>query len=124
MKKLLISLASLLVIAAVAFIAFMCSGSKSLLTGYSLRCSNDSYMIIEETGSPTRYSFSKAVGTNVEKLTDGDRILIISDLINESYPGSTRAYIVLKLSDGDISDIPEDTLVSLEELGWYKTEEY
>ena len=124
MKKLLISLVSLLAIVAVAFSAFMFTGTKSILTGYSLRCSNDSYMIIEETGSPIRYSFSDAVGTNVEKLTDGDRILIISGLINASYPGSTRAYIVLKLSDGDIADVPQETLVSLEELGWYKTEEY
>ena len=123
MKKALISVMAIILVVVTAFTVFMASGSKSLISGYSLRCSNDTYMIIEETGSPIRYSFSDALGRNVEKLTDGDRILIISDLINLSYPGSTRAYFVLKLSDGEISDIPENTLDSLEELGWYKGEE-
>ena len=123
MKKALISAMAIILVVVTAFTVFMASGDNSLISGYSLRCSNDTYMIIEETGSPIRYSFSDALGRNVEKLTDGDRILIISDLINLSYPGSTRAYFVLKLSDGEISDIPENTLDSLEELGWYKGEE-
>ena len=122
MKKLLITVVALTALAVTAFIIFM-SGGKSLISGYSLRCSNDSYMIIEESGSPIRYSFSKAVGKTTENLTDGDRILIISDLINESYPGSTRAYFVVKLSEGTIDDRPSETLLSLEELGWYKHKE-
>lgn len=124
MKKVLISAMVIIVVAVTAFALFMATGSKSLVSGYSLRCSNDTYMIIEETGSPIHYSFSKAMGTNVEKLTDGDRILIISDLINLSYPGSTRAHFVLKLSDGSVENIPEETLLSLQELGWYNPEEY
>ena len=124
MKKVLISAMVIIVVAVTAFALFMATGSKTLVSGYSLRCSNDTYMIIEETGSPIRYSFSKAVGANVEKLTDGDRILIISDLINLSYPGSTRAHFVLKLSDGSVENIPEETLLSLQELGWYNPEEY
>ena len=94
--------------------------STTVIEGYSLKCENDIHMIIDERGSPIRYSYNKALGTDAEKLTDGDRILIISDLINESYPGSTSAYFVYKLEDGDIADIPEDTLASLSDLGWYK----
>ena len=94
--------------------------STTVIEGYSLKCENDIHMIIDERGSPIRYSYNKALGTDAEKLTDGDRILIISDLINESYPGSTSAYCVYKLEDGDIADIPEDTLASLSDLGWYK----
>lgn len=124
MKKVLISAMVIIVVAVTAFALFMATGSKTLVSGYSLRCSNDTYMIIEEIGSPIHYSFSKAMGANVEKLTDGDRILIISDLINLSYPGSTRAYFVLKLSDGSVENIPEETLLSLQELGWYNPEEY
>ena len=122
MKKLLITFVALIVIGVTAFIIFM-SGGKSVISGYSLRCDNDIYMIIEENGAPIRYNFSKAVGTKVENLEQGDKIIIISDVVNESYPGSTRAYVVMKIADGDIEDIPEDTLASLEELGWYKAEE-
>ena len=123
MKKILVSLVATVILIATAFIFLVSSGGQTVLTGHSLECENDIYMIIDERGSPIRYSYKKALGTDVEKLTDGDRILIISDLINESYPGSTRAHFVLKLSDGEISDIPENTLDSLEELGWYKGEE-
>ena len=94
--------------------------STAIIEGHSLKCENDVYMIIDERGSPIRYSYKKALGTDVEKLTDGDRILIISDLINESYPASTSARFIIKLGDGDISDIPENTLMSLSESGWYK----
>ena len=120
MKKILISSAAIIVLLVTAFIIFISQGGKTVITGYSLKCDNDVYMIIDERGSPIRYSYKKAIGTDTEKLTDGDRILIISDLINESYPGSTSARFILKLEDGDISDIPEATLVSLSELGWYK----
>ena len=120
MKKAVIATVSLVLIFVFAFFTFTAMNSTTVLTGYSLKCENGSYMIIEETGSPIRYSFNKAIGTNVEKLTDGDRILIISDLINESYPGSTSAHFILKLEDGYLSHIPEDTLITLAELGWYK----
>ena len=120
MKKILISATAIIVLLVTAFIIFISQGGKTLITGYSLKCDNDVYMIIDERGSPIRYSYKKVLGTDVEKLTDGDRIFIISDLINESYPASTSARFILKLGDGDISDIPENTLVSLSELGWYK----
>ncbi len=120
MKKAVIIWASIVMILILGFFTVTALNSMSVLEGYSLSCDNGSYMIIEETGSPICYRFNKAIGTDVEKLTDGDRILIISDLINESYPGSTSAYCVFKLSDGEISDIPEDTLRSLSELGWCK----
>lgn len=122
MKKILITATVLAVAAIIGFISFMSFGGKALITGFSLRCDNGSYMIIEENGSPIRYSFDKAFGTDVNNLTNGDRILVISDLINESYPGSTSAYLVLKLSDGNTEDIPAETLSQLSELGWYKNE--
>ena len=122
MKKFIVAVMSIIIIGVTAFIVFMSTGGKSVISGYSLRCDNDTYMIIEENGSPIRYSFSNALGRNVEKLTDGDRILIISDLINESYPGSTSAYFILKTADGEIEDIPSETLMSLSELGWYRPE--
>ena len=120
MKKILVSVAVLIALIATALVILVSSGGQAVLTGYSLECENDVYMIIDERGSPIHYSYKKALGTDVEKLTNGDRILIISDLINESYPGSTSAYFIFKLEDGDVSDIPEDTLISLSELGWYK----
>lgn len=117
-KAILIFVVSALII--VGYFTVTTLNSTAIIEGYSLKCENDSYMIIDERGSPIRYSYNKATGTDVEKLTDGDRIIIISDLINESYPASTSTYFILKLEDGELSDIPEATLKSLSELGWYK----
>ena len=117
-KAILIFVVSALII--VGYFTVTTLNSTAITEGYSLKCSEDVYMIIDERGSPIRYSYNKATGTDVEKLTDGDRILIVSDLINESYPASTSAHFILKLEDGELSDIPEATLKSLSELGWYK----
>lgn len=119
MKKAILIL-SILALIIGGYFTVIALNSTTLIEGHSLKCENDIYMIIDERGSPIRYSYNKAIGTDAEKLTDGDRILIISDLINESYPGSTSARFILKLEDGELSDIPEATLRSLAELGWYK----
>ena len=118
--KIVIGLFVVLALIIGGYFAVIALNSTTLIQGYSLKCENDIYMIIDERGSPIRYSYKKVLGTDVEKLTDGDRIFIISDLINESYPASTSAHFIYKLGDGDISDIPEATLESLSELGWYK----
>ena len=123
MKKAAIILICSVLMLTLVFSVDSALDSITVLTGYSLKCENGSYMIIEETGSPIRYSFNKAIGTNVEKLADGDRIFIISDLINESYPGSTSAHLIFKYADGSLEDIPEETLMQLSEMGWYKMEE-
>ena len=52
----------------------------------------------------------------------GDMIFVIHDGINESYPGSTGAYVVFKLSDGTTGDIPQQVVNQLIELGWLQTE--
>ena len=119
MKKAILILV-ILVLTVGGYLTFTVLNSTTIIEGYSLKSENGSYMIIEDSGSPICYKFNRAIGTDVEKLTDGDRIFIISDLINETYPGSTSAYVVIKLADGDISYIDRDTLVSLSELGWYK----
>ena len=119
MKKAILILV-ILALTIAGYITVTVLNSTTIMEGYSLKSENGSYMIIEDSGSPICYKFNRAIGTDVEKLTDGDRILIISDLINETYPGSTSAYVVVKLSDGDISYISKDILVSLSELGWYK----
>lgn len=123
MKKAAIILICSVLMLILGFSAVRVLDSITVLTGYSLKCENGSYMIIEETGSPIRYSFNNAIGTNVEKLTDGDRILIISDLVNCTYPGSTTAHFVFRYAEGEREDIPEETLIQLSEMGWYKMEE-
>ena len=70
-----------------------------------------------------RDSFPVVMSNRTEKdffgtLNDGDKIFVIHDGINESYPGSTGVYVVFKLSDGTTRDIPQQILNQLIELGW------
>ena len=62
-----------------------------------------------------------------QKLGVEKKIEIIRDYLNnrithggiaESYPAQTGAYSRKLLGEGIMEDIPEDTLTSLEELGW------
>lgn len=51
-------------------------------------------------------------------LATGDKILVIHDGMDQSYPGRTGVYAVWKLGDGDRDDIPPTVVDSLIELGW------
>ena len=51
-------------------------------------------------------------------LATGDKILVIHDGMDQSYPGRTGVYVILKLSNGSADDIPQTVVNSLIELGW------
>ena len=53
-----------------------------------------------------------------EELESGDKVWVLHDGIEETYPARTGAYVVQKLEDGDMNDIPKAVLESLLELGW------
>ena len=51
-------------------------------------------------------------------LETGDRLWILHDGIQESYPGQTGVYLFLRRGEGGMTDIPIPVLDSLRELGW------
>ena len=51
-------------------------------------------------------------------LTTGDKVLVAHGLIAESYPGQAKAYLCIKLDNGEIQNIPEDVIASLAQMGW------
>lgn len=84
--------------------------------GYCLITKNKEYMVVMD-------NFGPCIMTTTEKsmfkgLDNGDRILVLHGGCLASYPGSTSAYGVIKLANGDINDIPESELEQLAELGW------
>lgn len=118
-KRVLIALAVLVCITIIAVFIFSGIGLSSH-TGLYLRADNGSHLVIMDN-SPIVMS-DRADNDMFANLTDGDRILFVHDGIQESYPGGTLVYMCLKLSDGDITDIPETVLTSLSELGWIEYE--
>jgi hypothetical protein len=60
----------------------------------------------------------RTCGELFAKLTDGDKVLVFHSAIAESYPAQTGVYGIFKLSDGSITDIPDEVLDILTDLGW------
>lgn len=54
----------------------------------------------------------------IKDLTDGDLVEIQCGWVDESYPGKTDLYSIIKLKDGTINDISTDVIENLKDLGW------
>ena len=120
-KKILIPVCivlSILIVLSAASVFVVSRYSLSASRGLYLSAENDTPMMIQ-MNSPIQLKNLTDNKNLFTDLTDGDEILVIHDGIQESYPGATGVYAVFKLTDGELSDIPENVLVSLSELGWY-----
>lgn len=89
----------------------------SLTIGRCLIASDGSYMLIDDN-SPIVMSDQSIGGNLFRNLSTGDKILVLHDGVEESYPGRTGAYGCIRLGSGDISDISENVIEQLSELGW------
>jgi len=96
---------------------YMVSHSLDFSVGRCLVAENGSYMFIDGN-SPIVMSNRKDKEGMFAGLETGDKILLLHDGIQESYPGGTGAYWYMKLEDGTQADIPEQVMEELAELGW------
>ena len=125
-KKIVVALATIVAIVlflfAIAFVVFGIASYKgfSISEGQVLITDKGSYMIIIDN-SPIVMSNQSKNEKMFESLTNGDKILIVHDGIQESYPGGTGVYFCKKLSDGEYKDLPEQVIVSLIELDYIDT---
>ena len=95
---------------------YMESKSMGVSVGRVLKAGNSTMLILDN--SPIQMSNRTNNEKLFDKLTDGDKVLVLHDGIAESYPGKTGAHGVIKLSDGKIDDIPAEVIASLSRLGW------
>jgi hypothetical protein len=91
---------------------------KSLFVGRYLQARDGSHMVIDRHGSPIILDPPSYLPDLFDSLEDGDRILVLSDLILTSYPGRSGAYLCLRLGDGSPEDLPNETVSQLTQLGW------
>lgn len=95
---------------------YMEAHTLGLSVGRVLKSGSSTMLILDN--SPIVMSNRTDSEKLFDKLTDGDKVLVLHDGIAESYPGKTGAHGVIKLSDGKIDDIPPEVIASLSELGW------
>jgi hypothetical protein len=112
-KRLLFLLVGLL---CVVLLGIFLMRGKDLSTGYCIAADNGSYLLVIDS-SPI---VMQAIGSEnmFSGLQTGNKILVVHNGIATSYPGQTGAYLCLRLQKGDPSDVPENVLAELRELGW------
>lgn len=115
MKKKILTALLLLVLAA-GILGFMASRSLGFSSGRCLVADGDTVMLILE-GSPI-VMHPRGSAWMLDGLATGDEILVLHDGIQESYPGGTGVYALVRLGGGSIDDIPAQVIDQLTELGW------
>lgn len=89
-----------------------------MFIGRYLQASNGTHIIIGGQNRPVVLRDRFVSDSMFEGLEDGDRVLVVCDGINESYPAQSSAYFCMRLERGNATDLPDDTLRQLTELGW------
>ena len=125
-KKILVVFATilsiLLLLFAICFVVFGIASFKGygVMEGKVL-VTNTGYMIIDDDNSPIEMSNQSENEEIFKGLTSGDKILIVHDGIQESFPAGTGVYYCIKLYDSEYKDLPEQIIVSLIKLGYIDT---
>ena len=112
MKRIIIMLISIIILLSGCTSKEEYELSESL--GRVLLCKDDTFMLICD-GSPTVLEVD---GLDVESYSDGDLVRVWHDMVLTTYPGRTKAHKIELVEKGDISDIDEDVIQSLCEMGW------
>ncbi len=108
-------IAVIILVFAVA-LGYMWANSLSFSVGNALVAADGQYILVLDD-SPVCLSNVKNKENLFNDIDNGDKILVLHDGINETYPGQTGAYAVFKLDDGAVSDVSKSVLSRLTEMG-------
>lgn len=97
-------------------ILYMSVHSMGISVGRYLMAGGNPMLILDN--SPIHMSVRSETDGFFDRLSDGDRILVLHGGIAESYPGQTGVYAVIKLQDGTVGDVSYDVRAALNRLGW------
>ncbi len=97
--------------------AMIMNSNIGISTGHVLISENGTCFLIKGN-SPVRLSDYSENNDALPELKTGDKVLVIHDGIAESYPASTLCRFCIKTGNGNLSDIPEEVISSMTELGW------
>lgn len=117
-KKIIITVAVICTVFVLGIAAgtLIINSGIGISTGHVLISENGTCFLIK--GSfPVRLSDYSEKGA-LPELKTGDRVFVIHDGIAESYPASTLCRFCIKTGNGSISDIPEEVVSSMTQLGW------
>ncbi len=118
-KKIIISVAVILAVFVLGISAgtIIINSEIGISSGHVLISENGTCFLIKGN-SPVRLSDYSEKNNVLPELKTGDKVIVIHDGIAESYPASTLCRFCIKTGNGSLSDIPEEVISSMTELGW------
>lgn len=96
--------------------AYFEKAEKCILYGRILNLKNGGLMLIDDHGSA--YELQKNAEEHYFNFDDGDKVFVVCSYILETYPAQTDMHYCWLIEDGNYSDLPENTLETLREMGW------
>lgn len=116
MKKKVMIAGAVLLVLALCLTVFLVKG-LSFRVG---RCmvTEDGRVLLLMEGSPVALSDHTPLGTAFARCNTGDVALILHDGVQETFPGGTGCYMMIRLRQGTSADIPSSVLNELDSLGW------
>lgn len=112
MKKMLTAVLMICILA-LASVFWLVHQGFSVSSGIYLQANNASHIVLLDK-TPVIMS---AQNVTFHGLQSGNRIFVLHDGIEESYPARTGVYFLLKISQ--TSAVDKTVLQQLTELGWY-----
>lgn len=116
-KPMVIAIAIVFVLGLVCGVASLSWDSKAFSVGRVIEYDADT-VIFAEGNTPVLVFDKTKNGSLFSALTDGDKVLLLHDGIAETYPAQTGGYFVLRLKNGQRSDLSKEFIESLTELGY------
>lgn len=113
-RKRLIPLAAAVI--AMAMFAFI-RGGLGFKTAYVIKTDSDTEMVLMDN-SPVVVKDETPRKNAFKNCSTGDRVLVVASAVAESWPGRTSVHWCVKIDGGDYTNIPEDVLAHLSELGY------
>lgn len=107
-KKGIIIAIVVLVFLVIAGIGIAAVSGSGFMIG-RLLIQDESYMVVNEEEA-LYISVSDSIEEKLRKMSTGDKVLLVHGDVLTSFPGNTDAKYVLRLSMGDESDLPQNTL--------------
>lgn len=88
-------------------------------TGIYIAAGSPFILFDRGSGEPVIMLCPEGKDNMFSKLKTGDKILIVHNgTMMLSYPAQMNVYFCIRLKKGDVSDVPEGVMESLEEMGW------
>ena len=94
------------------------SGAVSTVVEGRFISGKNSSIIIDNSGTPIVMVNRSGDNDIFDGFYSGDKIAVTCGLIRETYPASTDVYSCKFLEAGGFSDIPNETMQQLRDMGW------